>query len=140
MNKIVQVIGPTGVGKSKLAVSIAEKFNGEIISADSVQIYRGFDIGSSKISDSEKRGIPHHMIDILNPDKHFNVNKFLDMTTEIVEDMNNRGKLPVICGGTALYLRSMIMGIFSENKDKRISREQLQKIGNSKGINSLWDR
>ncbi|MCK5003823.1 MAG: tRNA (adenosine(37)-N6)-dimethylallyltransferase MiaA [Candidatus Aminicenantes bacterium] len=140
MNKIVQIIGPTGVGKSRLAVFLSEKFNGEIISADSVQIYKGFDIGSSKISESEKRGVPHHMIDILDADEHFSVNKFLELTVDIVKDMNTRGKLPVVCGGTALYLRAMIRGIFEENMDKRISREQLIKIEEEKGLDYLWGR
>ncbi len=140
MNKIVQIIGPTGVGKSSLAVFLSEKLDGEIISADSVQIYKGFDIGSSKIRESEKKGVPHHMIDILDPNEHFNVNKFLEMTVDIVKDMNARGKLPVVCGGTALYLRAMIRGMFEENMDKRISREQLKKIGEEKGIDYLWGR
>ena len=140
MNKIVQIIGPTGVGKSRLAVFLSEKLDGEIISADSVQIYKGFDIGSSKIRGSEKSGVPHHMIDILDPNEHFNVNKFLEMTVDIVKDMNTRGKLPVVCGGTALYLRAMIRGMFNENMDKRISRKQLKKIGEEKGIDYLWGR
>ncbi len=140
MNKIVQIIGPTGVGKSRLAVFLSEKLDGEIISADSVQIYKGFDIGSSKIRESEKSGVPHHMIDILDPNEHFNVNKFLEMTVDIVKDMNTRGKLPVVCGGTALYLRAMIRGMFNENMDKRISRKQLKKIGEEKGIDYLWGR
>ncbi|MCK4889597.1 MAG: tRNA (adenosine(37)-N6)-dimethylallyltransferase MiaA [Candidatus Aminicenantes bacterium] len=140
MNKIVQIIGPTGVGKSSLAVFLSKKLDGEIISADSVQIYKGFDIGSSKIRKSEKNGVPHHMIDILDPNEHFNVNKFLEMTVDIVKDMNTRGKLPVVCGGTALYLRAMIRGMFNENMDKRISRKQLKKIGEEKGIDYLWGR
>ncbi|MCK5222219.1 MAG: tRNA (adenosine(37)-N6)-dimethylallyltransferase MiaA, partial [Candidatus Aminicenantes bacterium] len=140
MNKIVQIIGPTGVGKSRLAVFLSEKLDGEIISADSVQIYKGFDIGSSKIRESEKRKVPHHMIDILDPNEHFSVNKFLELCVDIVKNLNKRGKLPIVCGGTALYLRGMIRGIFDENMDKRISRKQLKKIGEEKGIDYLWGR
>jgi len=140
MNKIVQIIGPTGVGKSRLAVFLSEKLNGEIISADSVQIYKGFDIGSSKIGESEKKKVPHHMIDILDPEEQFNVNKFLDLTVDIVKDLNDRGKLPIVCGGTALYLRGMIRGIFDETPYIRISREQLKKIGDKKGVDYLWSR
>lgn len=140
MNKIIQIIGPTGVGKSRLAVFLAEKLNGEIISADSVQIYKGFDIGSSKIRESEKRKVPHHMIDILDPNEHFSVNKFLELSVDIVKNLNKRGKLPIVCGGTALYLRGMIRGIFDENMDKRISREQLKNIGEEKGYEYLWSR
>lgn len=140
MDKIVQILGPTGVGKSHLAVSLSDKFNGEVISADSVQVYKGFDIGSSKINEGEKSGINHHMIDILNPAEHFNVNRFLELSLEIVNGIIKRGKLPVVCGGTPLYLRAMIKGIFDDSENRRISRYHLEKIGEKKGIQYLWDR
>ncbi len=140
MNRIVQILGPTGVGKSEIAVIMAERFDGEIISADSVQVYKGFNIGSSKILESEKAGIPHHMIDIFQPTEQFNVNIFLNLSVEIITDINNRGKLPVVCGGTALYLRAMINGIFIESETKRISRSRIEELCNEKGLEYLWNK
>ncbi len=140
MNKIVQILGPTGIGKSEIAVKISRAFNGEVISADSVQIYKGFNIGSSKISDEEKCGIPHHLIDVLDPSEQFNVNRFLEFSVEIIRKISDSGKLPIVCGGTALYLRAMMKGIFEENKQKRISRDKLKQIEEKYGKKYMWER
>jgi len=140
MKKIIQILGPTGVGKSQIAVQLSQKLNGEVISADSVQVYRGFDIGTSKIKDDEKSGIPHHLIDVLDPSEQFNVNRFLKLSVKVVDKIDMRGKLPVVCGGTALYLRAMVKGIFEDNKDKRISRDKLKQIEDKYGISYLWNR
>ena len=140
MNKIVQILGPTGVGKSEIAVKLSRAYNGEVISADSVQIYKGFDIGSSKITDKEKYGIPHHLIDVLEPSEQFNVNKFLELAVEIINNISEKRKLPIVCGGTALYLRSMVNGIFEENEQKRISRDKLKRIEEKYGIKYMWER
>ena len=140
MKKIVQILGPTGVGKSQLAVHLAGKLNGEVISADSVQVYRGFDIGTSKIKEEEKSDIPHHLIDILDPSEQFNVNRFLEFSIKIVDEIYAKEKIPVVCGGTALYLRAMVKGIFEDNKSRRISRDKLKQIENKYGISYLWNR
>ena len=140
MNKIVQILGPTGIGKSEIAVKLSRAFNGEIISADSVQIYKGFNIGSSKITDEEKCGIPHHLIDVLDPSEQFNVNRFLELSVKIIRKISNSGKLPIVCGGTALYLRAMVDGIFEENKQKRISRDKLIQIDEKYGTKYMWER
>lgn len=140
LKPVVQVLGPTGVGKSGLAVYISEKLNGEVISADSVQVYKGFDIGSSKISLGERKGITHYLIDILEPPAQFNVNQFLTMAGEAVRNIEKKGKIPVVCGGTALYLRAMTMGIFEESGRKRISRNQLKRIADSRGLHYLFQR
>jgi len=134
------VLGPTGVGKSKLAVFLSQNLNGEVISADSVQVYRGFNIGSAKISKDEKKGIQHHLIDIISPLDQFNVNDFIELSFREISEITKRGKLPIVCGGTALYLRGMIKGIFKDSKRNRISRYQLLTIGNSKGFLYLWNR
>lgn len=140
MKRIVQILGPTGIGKSRIAVKLAGELNGEVISADSVQVYKGFNIGSSKIRDTEKSGIPHHMIDILVPSEQFNVNRFLEFSIDIINGIEERGKLPIVCGGTALYLRAMVKGIFNDNTEKRISRDKFKLIEEKYGMGYLWKR
>ncbi|MEN8152627.1 MAG: tRNA (adenosine(37)-N6)-dimethylallyltransferase MiaA [Acidobacteriota bacterium] len=140
MKNIIQVLGPTGIGKSSVSVCIAKEINGEIISADSIQVYEDFNIGTAKINEEDKNGIYHHLIDILKDCSQFNVTKFLELSHNISENLIKEGKIPVICGGTALYLGSMINGIFPENKNKRISREKLKKIGEKSGYELLWNK
>ncbi len=137
--KIVQILGPTGVGKSEIAIRLAEEIKGEIISADSIQVYNDFDIGTDKISYKNMKGIPHFLIDIVKDCSQFNASSFLDMSYKISEDIINRGKKPIICGGTALYLKTMIKGIFPEKKEKKVSREYLNDIVNTKGLKYLWE-
>ncbi len=137
---IIQVLGPTGVGKSTIAVKLAKKIGGEIISADSMQVYKDFDIGTAKIRKKEKQNIPHYLIDIYPDCLQFNASIFLQKSFKISEEIIRRGKIPIVCGGTALYLRSMIKGIFPENKEKRISRKKLDRIVDNRGVLYLWNR
>jgi len=137
-NKIIQVIGPTGVGKSKIAIKLAERFKGEIISADSMQVYRDFNIGTAKIKKKEMLNIPHHLIDIISDCTQFNAAMFLNRSFKITEEIINRGCIPIVCGGTALYLKSMIRGIFPETKEKKISRDYLVELGRERGFEYLW--
>ena len=137
---IIQVLGPTGVGKSTVAVKLAKKIGGEIISADSMQVYKDFDIGTAKITKKEKQNIPHYLIDLYPDCSQFNASIFLQKSFEISEEIIRRGKIPIVCGGTALYLRSMIKGIFPENKEKRISRKKLDRIVDNMGVLYLWNR
>jgi tRNA dimethylallyltransferase len=140
MIKVIQVLGPTGVGKSEVAMKLAEEFDGEIISADSMQVYAGFDIGTSKLKKKDMRNIPHHLIDILSDCSQYNAARFLEMAYEITGQIFRRGKIPLVCGGTALYLSTMIRGIFPEKKGKRISRKTLEDMAESKGWPYLWKR
>ena len=140
MKNIIQVLGPTGIGKSDISIKIAEEINGEIISADSMQVYKDFDIGTAKINSVTRKDVKHHLIDILDDCSQFNATKFLKISHTLSERIIEKGRVPVICGGTALYLKSMIYGIFSEEKDKRISREKLQKIGEISGFDYLWNK
>ncbi len=140
MKKIVQVLGPTGVGKSKAAVSLAERIKGEIISADSMQVYKDFDIATDKISPAYRRKIPHYLIDILRDCSQFNASIFLEKSFEIAEDIIGRKKVPIVCGGTALYLKTMIKGIFPESKQKRVSRKTLERIVERQGLLPLWSK
>ena len=110
LKRAVIVLGPTGVGKSEFALKLAQLFDGEIISADSVQVYKGLDIGSAKITESEMQGVRHHCIDFLEPEADFSVFEFVEKTKACIEDICARGKLPIICGGTGLYVKALVEG------------------------------
>ncbi len=107
MIKVIAVVGATATGKSGLAVRLAKALNGEVISGDSAQVYRGMDIGTAKISPEEQEGVPHHLIDILDIDTAFSAGMFAELGTAAAEDIVSRGKLPVIAGGTGLYVDAM---------------------------------
>ncbi|NQV88665.1 MAG: tRNA (adenosine(37)-N6)-dimethylallyltransferase MiaA [Parcubacteria group bacterium] len=106
--KILVILGPTASGKSDLAVKLAKKFNGEIISADSRQVYKGLDIGTGKITKKEMLGIPHHLLDVANPKKRFTVVEFKRLADKAITDILKRGKLPIICGGTGFYIQAVV--------------------------------
>ena len=106
--KIIVVCGPTASGKSALAVEIALKFGGEIVSADSVSVYKGLDIGSAKPSEEEKKGVPHYLIDVASPKDSFSVGDYGELAVPAVEDISGRGKIPIICGGTGFYVNSVL--------------------------------
>lgn len=109
--KLLVILGPTASGKSDLAVELAEHFNGEVISADSRQVYSGLNKGTGKITKKEMRGIPHHLLDISNPKKQFTVANFQKEAHEIIEDIHRRHKLPILCGGTGFYIQSVVDNI-----------------------------
>ena len=109
---MVAVVGPTGSGKSDLALLLAEKFNGEIINCDSLQVYRHFDIGTAKLPLAERRGIPHHLIDILDPDQLFTAGEYARLARATIAEVSARGRLPILAGGTGFYLRALLEGLF----------------------------
>ena len=106
--KILVILGPTATGKSDLAVEIALKYKGEIVSADSRQVYKGMDLGTGKITKEEMRGVPHHMLDIVSPKSVYNVSKYKIKAQKIIADILKRGKLPIICGGTGFYIEAIV--------------------------------
>lgn len=108
MKKVLVIAGPTASGKSGFAVECAKRFNGEIISGDSIQIYRGLDIGSAKIREDEKQGIVHHLIDIKDAGESYSVKEFQELGRELIDDISERGKLPVVAGGTGLYIKALL--------------------------------
>ncbi len=125
MNKLVVIAGPTAVGKSDLAVKLAKRIDGEVISADSMQVYRRMDIGSAKVTKEEMQGIPHHMIDILEPSEEFNAFLFTKTASKLIEEINAKGKIPIVTGGTGFYIRALIYGNdFSESNG---SNEEILK-------------
>ncbi len=113
--KILVILGPTAVGKSDLAVELAKKYFGEVISADSRQVYKGLDIGSGKITKREMRGVPHHLLDVLSPKKVFTVDLWKEKAEKAIRDIISRGKLPLICGGTGFYIQSIVDNIILPN-------------------------
>lgn len=106
--KILVILGPTATGKSDLAVWLAKNFNGEIISADSRQVYKGMDIGTGKVTKKEMGGIPHHLLDVVSPKKIFTVSDYKKLANEAIEKIFKKGKLPIVCGGTGLYIQSIV--------------------------------
>lgn len=126
--KILIVVGQTGVGKSALTVRLAELFGGEVISADSRQVYRGLDIGTGKISQREMRGIPHHLLSIVNPKKTFTVNDYQRLATAALQDTLARKKLPIICGGSGFYIDALLKpGLLPPVPPNEALRKTLQK-------------
>ena len=123
---VVAVVGPTATGKTALGVALAQRFSGEVISADSMQIYRGLDVGTAKITPQETCGIPHHGVDILTPEKTFSVADFTALAGEYIQDITARGHLPLLVGGTGLYVQSLLYGVrFTAEKAPDGLREQL---------------
>ena len=132
--KLLAIVGPTASGKTRLAVELAQIWNGEVVSADSMQVYRGMDIGTAKPTQQERGGIPHHMIDVADPWEDFSVSRYVEMAAACVEDILARGKLPIVAGGTGLYLDSLLSGrtfapFSPENSLRRELEEELAEKG-----------
>ena len=134
MKKLVCVAGPTGSGKTGLGIEIAKKFGGEIISADSMQIYKKLNIGTAKPAIDEMEGIPHHLIDIISPFSEFSVKEFVDIANEKIDEILARGNLPIVVGGTGLFISSLIDNVkFSEGETDNKLREELRLIAEKNG-------
>ncbi len=126
--KILVVTGPTATGKTALSVELAKKLGGEIVSADSMQIYRGMDIGTAKVTKAEMQNIPHHMIDIADPSEDYSVSRYVEEADAAVRGILSRGRLPIVAGGTNLYIDSLIAGLdFAEKAEDAALRERLNK-------------
>jgi tRNA dimethylallyltransferase len=131
---LIILTGPTAVGKTELSVKLAKVVNGEIISADSMQVYKHMNIGTAKIKKEEMGGIPHHLIDILEPKEEFNVVKFKEYTLQAMEEIYNKGKIPIIVGGTGFYIQAVLYGInFEENGEDTAYRGKLEEAAKEKG-------
>ncbi len=123
---LVILTGPTAVGKTALSVAFAKAINGEIISADSMQVYRHMDIGSAKVTKEEMEGVPHHLIDVLEPAEEFNVVLFQKMARQAAEEIESRGHIPILVGGTGFYIQALLYNIdFAENDEDRRLRRSL---------------
>ena len=140
MRKIVIITGMTASGKSGLAIEIAKKFNGEIISADSVQIYRGLNIGSAKDPIEAREGITHHLIDIREPNETYNVGEFITDCQTAINDIISRGKLPIIVGGTGLYIKALLEGYSLGGASANAEfRDHYQNMAKDKGNLAVWE-
>lgn len=140
MEKVICIVGPTASGKTGLAIELAKKIDAEIISADSMQIYKGLDVGTAKVTKEEAQGIPHHMIDICNPDESFSVADFKSMCYDKINDIIKRGKKVIIAGGTGLYVNSVVYDMNFEDETEDLSyRKELEDIANKKGKEYLYD-
>ncbi len=141
MDKVVFILGPTGVGKSEFAIKLAKDFDGEIISSDSVQIFKGFDIGSAKICKDEMQGIVHHAIDICDPEEYFTVYDFVELTRQKITEINAKNKLAIVVGGTGLYIKALIDGYNFGQADKHDDfRENLKQLSAKEGSLILWQK
>lgn len=139
--KLVIMTGPTAVGKSALAIALAKRIGGEIISADSMQVYRHMDIGSAKLMPEEMDGVRHHLIDVLEPIEEFNVVIFQRMAKEAMEEIWQRGHIPILTGGTGFYIQAVLYDIdFTENDEDTSLRTQLETLAGNEGNEILYDR
>ena len=139
--KIMIIVGPTAVGKTALSIELAKYFNGEIINGDSLQVYKGLDIGTAKVTEEEKEGVPHHLLDICEWDEPFTASDFKEKAEAAIADITSRGKLPIIVGGTGLYIEGLLYGFHysgegSNDPDYRLLKEQELE---EKGSEVLWN-
>ena len=137
MNNIICIAGPTASGKTALAVELAKEFDGEVVSCDSMQVYRRMDIGTAKPTRDEMQGIPHHMIDVAEPDEDFSVSRYCEMATPIVDDIIARGKTAIIAGGTGLYMDSLIRGNDFAPFPATGHRQRLEEKLNELGLDAM---
>ena len=132
------IAGPTATGKSAAAAELAIRMNGAVISADSMQVYRGMDIGSAKVTEEEMRGVPHYLIDCVDPYESWNVVRFQQKAREAVREIAGSGKLPILCGGTGFYIQALLYDVdFTEMEENTALRESLQKIAAERGPGAL---
>ena len=137
---MIVLTGPTAVGKTKLSIALAKAVNGEIISADSMQVYRYMNIGSAKITPEEMQGVPHHMIDILDPREPFNVVVFKQKCEECLESIYARNHIPIVTGGTGFYIQALLKDIdFTENEENSEYRNSLEQLAREKGAGHLHE-
>jgi tRNA dimethylallyltransferase len=137
MKSLIAILGPTATGKSALGIALAERFNGEIINCDSTAVYRGFDIGTDKVPLDQRRGIPHHLIDIADPTDEYTAAQFARDAASAVSDIHARGKLPILVGGTGFYYRALTRGLFPGPGKDAALRARLEAIAKKKGVETL---
>lgn len=137
---LIILTGPTAVGKTALSIALAKKINGEMISADSMQVYRGMDVGTAKIMPDEMEGIPHHLIDVLDPKDSFDVVTFQTMAKKALDEIYAKGKIPVVVGGTGFYIQALLYDIdFSENDGDDAYRKELTELLEKNGADYLYE-
>jgi tRNA dimethylallyltransferase len=138
--KVIVITGPTASGKSTLAVELALHVGGEIVNADSMQVYRGMDVGTAKPTMAERRGVPHHLLDVVNPDEDFDAAKYRSLAIPQLKDMESRGKVPFVVGGTGLYIKVLLGGLLDCPSVDLGLREELGRTWEAKGGEFLYER
>lgn len=139
--KIIVICGPTASGKTALSIELAKRINGEIVSADSMQIYKDMDIGSAKPTKEEMQGIKHYMLDFISPEERYSVADYKKQATNAIEEIFKKGKTPIVVGGTGLYVDSLIYGIeYQDIEFNEEYRKELEKIANEEGLDKLYER
>ncbi len=137
---LIAVVGPTASGKTNLAVRLAERYDGEVVSADSVQVYRYFDIGSGKPTAEERRGIPHHLIDVIEPNDEMDASLFADAASRCIEEIRGRGRLPIVCGGTFLWTKALLYGLAPAPPKDDAVRERHRLFAEERGRAALHEQ
>lgn len=138
--KILAVVGPTASGKTALSIRLAQRLNGEIVSCDSMQVYRRMNVGTAKPSEDEKCGVPHHLIDVADPHEPYSVAAYVEAANEAVMTISQKGKVPIFCGGTGLYLDSFLRGGFEETTADPALRQALFAFAEEQGAHALHER
>jgi tRNA dimethylallyltransferase len=127
--RIIVIVGPTGAGKTRLSLLLATRVGGEVVSADSQQVYTGMDIGTGKVTAEERARAPHHLLDIVRPDEEMTAQRFVELADRAIEDIASRGRTIIVCGGTGLYVRSLLLGLFAGPPADPEVRAELSKLG-----------
>ena len=140
MNNLICIAGPTASGKTALSIALAKELGGEIVSCDSMQVYKRMNIGTAKPTVEEMEDIPHHMLSVVEPWEEFSVGKYCDMATPIVDDILARGKTAIIVGGTGLYMDALVKGNDFAPVPSTGCREQLEQLANDKGIEAVIEK
>ena len=131
--RLIAIVGPTATGKSALGISLAQRFDGEIVSCDSTAVYRGFDIGTDKVPLAEQRGIPHHMVDLVEPTEEYSAARYAREAALVIRDITARGKLPILVGGTGFYYRALTRGLFEGPGRDEGLRRRLERVAARRG-------
>ena len=137
MDRMICIVGPTATGKTRLAVALAKALDGEVISCDSMQLYRGMDIGTAKVTPDEAQGVPHHMIDVADPAEAFSVGRFTDMAAPIARDILGRGRTAILAGGTGLYMDALVLGRSFAPYPTTGKREMLEALAEREGVGAV---
>ncbi len=140
--KVIVIVGPTASGKTALSIEVAKKLNGEIISADSMQIYKDMDIGTAKVTKEEMQGIKHYLIDVISPEERYTVSDYKQAAESAIKEILNKGKVPIIVGGTGLYVNSLIYGIEYQdmNFDENFRNKMMEKAETEDGLKELFEK
>jgi tRNA dimethylallyltransferase len=138
--KIVVICGPTGIGKTGFAIKLVNLFSGEIVGADSMQVYKKMDIGTAKPTVDEQKSAKHHLVDVVNPDESFDAGKYIEFADKAIADISEKGKLPIVAGGTGLYIRALLYGLFQSRKSDAAIISRLNKELEELGSDYLYEK